>query len=172
MAGFTLFDGKNLNQWQGDGTATFQIEDGSVIAADKKDPKAVAAYLVSKSSLSRISRSRRVLGQRRCQQRHLVRNNRSEEYQQPNGYEVNIFDQRPDPSMAPAASFPCQDPGPDQGRRQVNTYEIVARGRSLPSRSNGVKTVDGAEMPTTRKADRTAVRRRHGEIPQGQIKPL
>ena len=34
----TLFDGKNLDQWEGDGTATFVIEDGSVIAKDKKDP--------------------------------------------------------------------------------------------------------------------------------------
>ena len=46
----TLFDGKNLDQWQGDGTATFKIEDGSVVAVDKKDPKAVASYLVSKQS--------------------------------------------------------------------------------------------------------------------------
>ncbi len=46
----TLFDGKNLDQWQGDGNATFKIEDGSVIAVDKKDPKAVASYLVSKQS--------------------------------------------------------------------------------------------------------------------------
>src|SRR6185369_3043198 len=46
----TLFDGKNLDQWQSDGTATFKIEDGSVIATDKKDPKAVAAYLISKQS--------------------------------------------------------------------------------------------------------------------------
>ena len=49
-AGSSLFDGKNLDHWHGDGTATFKIEDGSVIATDKKDPKAVAAYLVSKES--------------------------------------------------------------------------------------------------------------------------
>ena len=52
----TLFDGKNLDQWQSDGTATFVIEDGSVIAKDKKDPKAVAAYLVSKQSFIRADR--------------------------------------------------------------------------------------------------------------------
>src|SRR3954466_3668598 len=46
----TLFDGKNLDQWQGDGTAPFQIEDGSVVGPAKKDPRAVAAYLVSKQS--------------------------------------------------------------------------------------------------------------------------
>jgi hypothetical protein len=30
-----LFDGKNHDQWESDGTATFVIEDGSVIAKDK-----------------------------------------------------------------------------------------------------------------------------------------
>ena len=38
-----LFDGKNLDHWDGDNSATFKIEDGSVIAADKKDPKATAS---------------------------------------------------------------------------------------------------------------------------------
>src|SRR5476649_834734 len=46
----TLFDGKNLDQWDGDGTANFQIANGSVMAVDKKDPKNVASYLVSKQS--------------------------------------------------------------------------------------------------------------------------
>src|ERR1044071_7363058 len=46
----TLFDGTNLDHWQGDGTATFKIEDGSIVAVDKKDPKAAAPLLVSKQS--------------------------------------------------------------------------------------------------------------------------
>jgi hypothetical protein len=35
----TLFDGKNLDHWQGDGNANFAIEDGSIVAKDKKDPQ-------------------------------------------------------------------------------------------------------------------------------------
>src|SRR4029079_1451503 len=35
----TLFDGTNLDQWTGDGKATFVIEDGAVIAKNKKDEK-------------------------------------------------------------------------------------------------------------------------------------
>src|SRR5205814_5815879 len=31
-----LFDGKNLDQWDGDGSASFIIEDGAVTAKDKK----------------------------------------------------------------------------------------------------------------------------------------
>ena len=59
----TLFDGKNLDQWQGDGTANFQIADGSIVAVDKKDPKATASYLVSKGILQGLRAPRRVLGQ-------------------------------------------------------------------------------------------------------------
>src|SRR5260370_26099389 len=43
----TLFDGKNLDHWQGDGNANFAIEDGSIVANDKKDAKATA-FLISK----------------------------------------------------------------------------------------------------------------------------
>jgi hypothetical protein len=46
--GFTvLFDGKNLDHWQGDGKAQFAIQDGAVIATGKKDPKETA-FLISK----------------------------------------------------------------------------------------------------------------------------
>src|SRR5260221_299828 len=43
----TLFDGKNLDHWQGDGKANFAIEDGSIVAKDKKDAK-ITAFLISK----------------------------------------------------------------------------------------------------------------------------
>src|SRR5215470_14966016 len=43
----TLFDGKNLDHWQGDGNANFAIEEGAIVAKDKKDPKATA-FLISK----------------------------------------------------------------------------------------------------------------------------
>ncbi len=43
----TLFDGKNLDHWQGDGNANFAIDDGSIVAKDKKDAK-TTAFLISK----------------------------------------------------------------------------------------------------------------------------
>src|SRR5581483_11620059 len=46
----TLFDGKNLDKWQGDDSASFQIVNGTVMAVDKKDPKAVASYLATKDN--------------------------------------------------------------------------------------------------------------------------
>ena len=41
-----LFDGKSLDGWQGDEKAKFAIEDGAIVAKDKKDPKDTA-FLVS-----------------------------------------------------------------------------------------------------------------------------
>src|SRR5262245_65599583 len=43
----TLFDAKNLDHWQGDGNANFAIEEGAIVAKDKKEPKATA-FLISK----------------------------------------------------------------------------------------------------------------------------
>ena len=117
----TLFDGKNLDQWQGDGTATFVIEDGSVIAKDKKDPKAVAAYLVTKESLQGLRDPRRVLGQRRRQQRHLHPLHRPEEHRQQDRLRgATSSTQRPDPTYGTGAHRAVrQDARSDQGRRQV-----------------------------------------------------
>ena len=50
----TLFDGKNLDHWQGDGNANFAVEDGSIVAKDKKDPKATA-FLISKDKYKDLS---------------------------------------------------------------------------------------------------------------------
>ncbi len=54
-----LFDGKNLDQWEGDGTATFKIEDGSVVAVDKKDPGRRSPPISFSKSPSRTSSSGR-----------------------------------------------------------------------------------------------------------------
>ena len=40
-------DGGNLDHWQGDGNANFAIDDGSIVAKDRKDAK-TTAFLISK----------------------------------------------------------------------------------------------------------------------------
>ena len=116
----TLFDGKNLDQWDSDGTATFKIEDGAVIATDKKDPKAVASYLVTKDSVQGLRDPRRVLGQRRRQQRHLHPLQTRRRSAAKTCYEVNIFDKRPDPTYGTGAHRPYRRGQSDaEGRRQV-----------------------------------------------------
>jgi hypothetical protein len=139
----TLFDGKNLDQWQGDGTATFKIEDGSVIATDKKDPKAVAAYLVSKQSFKDFEIRAEFWVSDDANSGIFIRNTDPKNISSKTGYEVNIFDKRPDPSMGTGGIVPfAKTLVPIKAGGKWNTYEITARGTQLTLVLNGVKTVD------------------------------
>ena len=142
----TLFDGKNLDQWQGDGTATFKIEDGSVVAVAKKDPKAVAAYLVSKQSFKDFEIRAEFWVSDDANSGIFFRVTDPAKINGKSAYEANIFDTRPDPSYGTGAI-------PDVAKASTvlktggkwNTYEIVARGPKFTLTLNGTKTVDGAE---------------------------
>ena len=142
----TLFDGKNLDQWQGDGTATFKIEDGSVIATDKKDPKAVASYLVSKQSYKDFEIRAEFWVSDDANSGIFIRCTDPKKIGSKTGYEVNIFDKRPDPTYGTGAIVDVAkvDPMPKAGGKW-NTYEIVAKGPKFTVTLNGMKTVDGAE---------------------------
>ncbi len=163
---------QNLDQWVGDGTATFKIEDGSIIATDKKDPKAVAAYLVSKQSFKDFEIPRRVLGQRRRNSGIFVRNTDPKNISSKSAYEVNIFDQRPDPSMGTGGIVPFAKTVPIKAGGKWNTYEIVAKGPKILGHAE--RHQDRRRRRECRPQGRPilAIRRRHCEIPQGQIKPL
>ena len=142
----TLFDGKNPDQWQGDGTATFKIEDGSIIATDKKDPKAVAAYLVSNRSFKDFEIRAEFWISDDGNSGIFIRNTDPKNISSKTGYEVNIFDQRPDPSMGTGGIVPfAKTLVPIKAGGKWNTYEIVAKGPKFTVTLNGVKTVDGAE---------------------------
>ncbi|AMN41285.1 3-keto-disaccharide hydrolase [Rhodoplanes sp. Z2-YC6860] len=142
----TLFDGKNLDQWQGDGTATFKIEDGSVIAVDKKDPKAVAAYLVSKESFKDFEIRAEFWVSDDANSGIFVRNSDPKNISSKTGYEVNIFDTRPDPTYGTGAIVPfAKTLAVVKTGGKWNTYEIVVKGPKFTITLNGVKTVDGAE---------------------------
>jgi hypothetical protein len=142
----TLFDGKNLDQWVGDGTATFKIEDGSVIAVDKKDPKAVAAYLVSKQSFKDFEIRAEFWVSDDANSGIFIRNTNPKNISSKTGYEVNVFDQRPDPSMGTGGIVPfAKTLVPIKAGGKWNTYEIVAKGPKFWATLNGTKTVNGAE---------------------------
>jgi hypothetical protein len=142
----TLFDGKNLDQWQGDGTATFKIEDGSVIAVDKKDPKAVAAYLVSKESFKDFEIRAEFWVSDDANSGVFVRNSDPKKISSKTGYEVNIFDTRPDPTYGTGAIVPfAKTLAVVKTGGKWNTFEIVVKGPKFNVTLNGVKTVDGAE---------------------------
>ena len=63
-----------------------------------------------------------------------------------NGYEVNIWDMRPDPSYGTGAivNLAKVDPMPRAGGKW-NVYEITAKGPAFTVVLNGQKTVDGVQ---------------------------
>ena len=171
----TLFDGKNLDQWQGDGTATFKIEDGSVIAVDKKDPKAVASYLVSKQSFKDFELRAEFWVSEDANSGIYFRCSDPAKISGKTAYEANIFDTRPDPSYGTGAI-------PDVAKAATvlktggkwNTYEITVKGPKFTLVLNGVKTVDGAEDSKFAAAGPIALQFGVGTVKYRklQIKPL
>jgi hypothetical protein len=142
----TLFDGKNLDHWNEDGTATFKIEDGSVIATDKKDPKATASYLVSKQSFKDFDMRAEFWVSDDANSGIFIRCTDPKKIGSKTAYEVNIFDQRPDPSYATGAIVDvAKAEKVVKAGGKWNNYHIVARGSKFVVTINGVKTVRGAD---------------------------
>lgn len=141
----TLFDGKNLDQWEGDGSANFQIANGSIMAVDKKDPKKVASNLVSKESFKDFELRAEFWVSNDANSGIYIRCTDPANVSSKSGYEVNIFDTRPDPSYGTGAIV-----GAAKAATVVktggkwNNYRIIAQGSKFTVTLNGVKTVDGA----------------------------
>jgi len=170
----TLFDGKNLDQWQGDGTATYVIEDGAVTAKDKKDPKAIA-YLVSKQSFKDFEIRAEFWVSDDANSGIFIRNSNPAHISTKAGYEANIFDTRPDPSLGTGALGPFAPASTVlKTGGKWNTYEITARGSKFTLVLNGVKTVDNAEDAKFSAAGPIALQFGEGTVKfrKVQIKPL
>src|SRR5476651_1576375 len=142
----TLFNGKNLDQWQGDGTANFQIADGSIVAVDKKDPKATASYLVTKDSYKDFELRAEFWVSNDANSGIFIRCTDPQKVGSKTAYEVNIFDTRPDPSYGTGAIVDTAKALKVlKAGGKWNTYHIVAKGSKFTVTLNGTKTVDGAE---------------------------
>ena len=142
----TLFDGKNLDQWQGDDTASFQIANGSIMAVDKKDPKATASNLVSKESYKDFELRAEFWVSNDANSGIYIRCTDPAKVNSKSAYEVNIFDTRPDPSYGTGAIVDTAKATKVlKAGGKWNTYNIVAKGSKFTLTLNGVKTVDGAE---------------------------
>jgi hypothetical protein len=137
-----LFDGKNIDHWDGDGSATFKITDGAVEAVDKKDPKAVASYLISKKSYKDFQLRAEFWVSNDANSGIYIRCN-PKSIGAKTCYEFNIFDQRPDPSYGTASIVYIGevDPMPKAGGKW-STMEITANKRQLVLVFDGKKTVD------------------------------
>ena len=138
-----LFDGKNLDHWVGDGTATFKIEDGALIATDKKDPKAVASYLVTKESYKDFTIRAEFWVSDDANSGIYFRCDDPKTINTKNCYEANIFDQRKDPTYGTGALMYLAEvnPMPKVGGKWT-TMELTPKGRDLSLSLDGKKITE------------------------------
>jgi len=133
----SLFDGKTLNGWNQIGNANWEVADGAMQAnkgngflvtpASYKDFQIVAEFWVSDDANSGI----------------FIRCSDPKTINAMNAYEVNIYDQRPDPSYGTGAIVDVAKPTTMlKAGGKWNTYDITAKGTKLTVVLNGTKTVD------------------------------
>ena len=136
----TLFDGKNLDNFNKVGDANWRIEDG-VVVADRG-----SGFLVTKNSYTDYQIRAEFWIETEANSGIYIRCTDPEKIGSATGYEVNIWDTRPDPSYGTGAivNVAKVDPMPKAGGKW-NVYEITAKGSTFTVILNGQKTVDGAQ---------------------------
>jgi hypothetical protein len=135
----TLIDGpKGLDNWNRLGDANWRAEDGAVVA-----DKGKGGFLVSKSSYKDFQIRAEFWADDTTNSGIFIRLSDPNKINAENSYEVNIYDQRPDPSYGTGGivNFAKVSPMPKAGGKW-NTYEITAKGSQLTVVLNGARTVD------------------------------
>ena len=136
----TLVDGaKGLENWDRVGDANWRAEDGAIVADKAKD----ASYLVSKNSYKDFQIRAEFWADHTTNSGIFIRLSDPKAVTATNAYEVNIYDQRPEPSYGTAAIVDIAKvvPMPKAGG-QWNTFVITAKGTNLIVEFNGVRTVN------------------------------
>jgi hypothetical protein len=131
----TLFDGKNLDNWEQVGDANWKVVDG-VVEADKGN-----GFLVSKNSYKDFQIRAEFWVDTPANSGIFIR---CEDPKKPGAktcYECNIFDTRPDPSYGTGSIVYHAEvnPMPKAGGKW-STMEITAKGRDLAIMFDGQKT--------------------------------
>jgi Domain of Unknown Function (DUF1080) len=148
----TLLDGSNpktLDNWNRVGDANWRVEDGAVVA-----DKGKGGNLVSKNSYKDFQIRAEFWADHNTNSGIYIRITDPKAVSSKTAYEVNIYDQRPDPEYGTGAivNVGKVSPMPKAGGKW-NTYEITAKGPRLTVVLNGIKTVDI----------------QHGQFPEGSI---
>ena len=140
-AGWTTLVGgpDSLQNWDRVGDANWRMEDGLVVA----DKASVASYLVSKNSYKDFQIRAEFWADHTTNSGIFIRLSDPKKVAATNSYEVNIYDQRPDPSYGTGAivDFAKVSPMPKAGGKW-NTFLITAKGTNLIVEMNGVQTVN------------------------------
>jgi len=143
----TLIDGSpsSLGNWTRVGDANWRVEDGSVVADDGK-----GGFLVSRNAYKDFQILAEFWADHTTNSGIFIRATDPAKITATNAYEVNIYDQRPDPSYGTGAivNFAKVDPMPKAGGRW-NTFLITARGSQLTVELNGQQTanISDAKFP-------------------------
>jgi hypothetical protein len=136
----TLFDGKNLDNFNKIGDANWRVEDGLAVA-DKGN-----GFLVSKEAYTDYQLRAEFWIDADANSGVFIRCTDPNKIGSVNAYEVNIWDARPDPTYGTGAivNVGKVDPMP-KAAGKWNVYEITAKGSTFTVVLNGQKTVDGAQ---------------------------
>ena len=137
----TLLDGSNpktLDNWNRIGDANWRVEDGAVVA-----DKGKGGLLVSKNSYKDFQIRAEFWADHNTNSGIYIRISDPKTISAKTAYEVNIYDQRPEPEYGTGAivNVAKVSPMPKAGGKW-NTYEITAKGPQLTVVLNGIKTVD------------------------------
>jgi hypothetical protein len=133
----TLFDGSSLAGWTQVGDANWQLTDGAV-AADSG-----TGFLLTAASYADFDLDLEFWVTPDANSGVFIRCANPSEIGAATCYEVNIFDQRPDPTYRTGAIVEVAAPKVTlETGDQWNHYEISAHGRHLVVKLNGQTTVD------------------------------
>jgi hypothetical protein len=133
----TLFDGKSLSNWNPIGDANWKLGDG-MVQADKG-----SGFLVSKETYKDFQIKAEFWVDDDANSGIFIRCSDPQKIGTATGYEVNIYDKRPDPTYGTGAIVDVAKvvPMPKAGGKW-NTYDITVKGTQFIVILNGQKTVD------------------------------
>jgi Domain of Unknown Function (DUF1080) len=136
----TLFDGtaKSLDNWNRLGDANWRVEDGAIVA-----DKGKGGFLVSRNSYKDFQIRAEFWADHTTNSGIFIRAADPNKIGAVSSYEVNIYDQRPEPAYGTGAIVDVAkvDPMPKAGGKW-NTFLITARGSQLIVELNGKQTVN------------------------------
>jgi Domain of Unknown Function (DUF1080) len=135
----TLFDGKDLDNWNPIGTANWRLEDGAVIADNGN------GFLVSKDDYADFDLRVEFWIEAKTNSGVFIRCTDPNSVTGKTAYEVNIWDTRPEQKYGTGAIVDVAEVDPmPHAAGKWNVYEIIAKGDTFTIILNGQKTVDGA----------------------------
>ncbi|HEX7945376.1 MAG TPA: DUF1080 domain-containing protein [Phenylobacterium sp.] len=137
----TLFNGHGLDAWDPVGDANWAVKDGAVQADNGK-----TGFLVSKETFGDVAIRAEFWVSHDANSGIFVRATNPFVIGTATGYEMNIYDERPDPTYGTGAIVGVAkvNPMPKAGGRW-NVMEIWAKGDRFTIVLNGAKTVDNVQ---------------------------